>query len=401
MAIGAARVRVSILAAGLLFVLGCEKKDHGSHPTEVGANIVCPQLCQESDSLADALAFIEVPEDRLASSLASVSKRGELANPRQLAFANKLFSLRKSKDVELFKSLLSDDTRKQLDEPDDNKHMVHRYLKEIENGAFLYGQWDFRFFATFRSLTQDDLDMLGKNVSFAQTPTHIIIVYHFHRPNYMLIGDSCYLVEDGNSYRIVTETLLKDELPRVSKKEEPQGPKAYGIVSFKRDDDAYSRNLAWLYEWAVELTLDDSENNTFEIIKLTDVIAGEDPNLRPEIAKHVIVEQAVFAKYRYKELKFKFRIGNEAPGGNYSKYGQTLSGWDYTFSIASIGLANSMLFPGTNVTNVQAKERGGFIGSDLEFLSFETAKGNVLYRHRVVLRKTPVSSNAGAVKGSD
>jgi hypothetical protein len=237
--------------------------------------------------------------------------------------------------------------------------------------------------------------MLGKNVTFAQTPTHAVVFYHFHKPNHMLIGDSYYLIEDGNSYRIVTETLLKGELPPVVEKEESPDSKMYGIISFQQDDEAYSKKLGWQYQWAVELTLDDSENNTFEILKLTDVIAGEDPNLRPEIAKDVVVEPTVFAKYRYKELKFRFYVGSSPPGGNYSKYGQVLSGWHYSFSIASIGRAGTMLFPGTNVTNVQVHEKGGFTGSDLELVSFETAKGTIRYDHRVVLRKTPVVSGNG------
>lgn len=202
-----------MLAAVLLFVLGCERKGPGSAPTGATAETTCSSLYQRSDSLADALAFIEVPEDRRAASLASVSKRGELANPRQLVFANRLFSLRQSKDVELFRSLLSDGTRKQLDEPDNNRQMVRYRLREVENGTFLYGRDDFKFFAAFRALTPDDLDLLGRSVSFAQTPTHAIDFYHFHMPRHMLIGERHYLVEDGDSYRIVTETLLKGELP--------------------------------------------------------------------------------------------------------------------------------------------------------------------------------------------
>jgi hypothetical protein len=212
--VASVRVRITVPAGVLLLVLGCERKGPGSLPTDATAEIACSSLFQRSDSLADALAFIEVPEDRMAASLVSVSKRGELANSAQLAFANKLFRLRQSKDVELFKSLLSDETRKQLDEPDNNRQMVHYRLREVENGIFLYGRDDFKFFATVRTLTPDDLDLLGTSVSFAQTPTHIIVVYHFHRPNYMLIGDTCYLVEDGDSYRIVTETLLKGELQK-------------------------------------------------------------------------------------------------------------------------------------------------------------------------------------------
>jgi len=157
-------------------------------------------------------------------SLRSVSSRGQLANAGQLAFANKLLSLCQSRDTELFKSLLSDATRKELDGPDNNKQMVRYHLREIENGTFLYGQWDFKRFATFRPLTQDDLDRLSKHVSFAKRPTHAIHFFHFHKPNYMLIGTSTYLVREADSYRIVTGTLLKGELPSVAAEEDPSGP---------------------------------------------------------------------------------------------------------------------------------------------------------------------------------
>jgi hypothetical protein len=325
-------------------------------------------------------------------SLRSVSSRGQLANAGQLAFANKLLSLCQSRDTELFKSLLSDATRKELDGPDNNKQMVRYHLREIENGTFLYGQWDFKRFATFRPLTQDDLDRLSKHVSFAKRPTHAIHFFHFHKPNYMLIGTSTYLVQEADSYRIVTGTLLKGELPPVAAEEDPSGPKTYGIISFEQDDEAYSVVNAWRYVWTVELALEESENYTFALIKLTDAIEGEDPDLHPEIAEDILIAQEVFAKYRYKELKFRFWVGDNAPDGNYSRHGRRLSGWSYGFSIASISRSSSMLFPGTSMTNVQIRQEGGFVGSDLEFLSFETEEANVRYRHRVVLRKTPLVS---------
>ena len=203
-------VQVSvILVVGFLLGQGCQRKEQQRQPNDAAADVVCPQLYQSSDSLADALAFIEVPEDRMESSLASVTRRGRLANDQQRVFANRFFSLRQSRDTGLFKSLLSDVTRRQLDEPDNSRQMVRYHLKEVENGTFLYGEWDFKFFAAFHTLTQDELDALAEHVSFARPPTHTITFYHFHKPNSMLIGTRNYLIQDGNSYRIVTETLQK------------------------------------------------------------------------------------------------------------------------------------------------------------------------------------------------
>jgi hypothetical protein len=190
-----------------LFGQGCERKEQESQPNDAPANIVCPELYQGTDSLADALAFIEVPEDRMESSLASVGKKGRLAEGGQLALANKLFSLRQSRNAELFKSLLSDATRRELDGPDDSKQMVRHHLQEIEDGTFLYGEWDVKFFVTFHALTQEELDTLAEHVSYSQPPTHSFTFYHFHKPNSMLVGTRIYLIPDGDSFRIVTETL--------------------------------------------------------------------------------------------------------------------------------------------------------------------------------------------------
>lgn len=382
------KIRVCILLTGFLLVQGCEKGNRENDAVD----IVSPRLYQGTDSLDGALAFIEVPEDRMESALRSVSREGaQLAGPRQLAFANKLLSVSESRDTELFKSLLSDATREELDGPDNNRQMVRDHLREIEDGTFLHGQWDFKRLATFRPLTQDDYDLLAKHVSFANRPTHVIHFYHCHKPNNMLIGTSTYLVEEADSYRIVAETLLRGELPPVAAEERPSGPKAHGIVSFEQDDEAYSKQVAYRYSWAVELALDESENHAFAIIKFTDVIEGEDPGLHPEIAEDVLVAEEVYAKYRYEQLKFKFRVGDNAPGGNYSRHGRRLSGWSYVFSIANFGHGGHMLFPGTSMTNVQIRQEGGFAGSDLEFLSFETEEANVRYRHRVVLRKAPIA----------
>ena len=48
------------------------------------------------------------------------------------------------------------------------------------------------------------------------------------------------------------------------------------------------------------------------------------------------------------------------------------------------------------MTNIQARQEGGFVGSDLELLSFETSSGDIRYRHRVVLRKTPIAETSNS-----
>jgi len=51
-----------------------------------------------------------------------------------------------------------------------------------------------------------------------------------------------------------------------------------------------------------------------------------------------------------------------------------------------------MFFPGMDITNVQLNKQGGFDGSDLELISFETSKEGVKYKNRVILRKEQISS---------
>ena len=47
------------------------------------------------------------------------------------------------------------------------------------------------------------------------------------------------------------------------------------------------------------MSLDESEDNTFEILKLTRVVSGQvDAALAPNIIKQVLVKESMFEKYR-------------------------------------------------------------------------------------------------------
>jgi hypothetical protein len=348
-------------------------------------------LYQGSDSLSEALAFIEVPDDRMESTLSSVSKRGELPDQGQLAIANKIISLRESKDADLFVSLLSDGTKDKLTD-DNNKRMLHYYIRAIKEGTFLDAEEGSKFFATIRGFTDEDRDKLKKHISFPETPTHIITVFHFDKPMYMLTGTNLYLLEDKGSYKVVTETLLQGELPDAEPQQNLQTPQ-YGIVSFEQNDDAYSESGIWKYQWKVEVSPGETMSNNFEMLKLTEIISVQGHNdIHPSVARQVLVKDDVFDKYKYKQLKFMFRVGDQGLKDNVSEYGQQLSGWDCGMSIASIGSSTWMHFLGADITNVKVNKNGGFAGSDLEFISFETEKDGVKYRNRVVLRKTPVDT---------
>jgi len=385
-------ISATICAVIFLLLPGCQRKDRQSRPTETGDEIVCPMLYQESESFVNALKFIEVPEDRLETSISSVRNRGELGSQSQLLFANKLFSLRKSGNVDMFVSMLSEGTKKQLNN-DNNKRMLHHYIREIKDKTFLYSEHDFKFFATFREFTQEDGEILKKHVSFSDTPSHIIQYFHFHKPKYMLIGSSFYLMEDNGSCKIVTQTLLHGELAAPAKNQMSSGRKEYGIVSFEQIDDAYTKANIWKYDWKIDLGLDQNLHNTFELLKLTEIISAQGhADIHPEIAKQVLLEGSVFEKYRYKQFEFRFRVGDRGPVDNLFKYGQRLSGWDYNISIGGFGTSSSMFFPGIDIANVRLNKQGGFNGSDLEFISFETTREAIKYKNRVILRKEQISS---------
>jgi len=355
-------------------------------------SIKSERLYQKQDSIRYALEFIGTPEELIDTTL--VGKRGQLASPQQLNFANKLFSVRKSKDVDMFISLLSDGTKKHLNDGN-NRRMLHQHIKEISAGTFLSGEEDFNFFATFRDFTDKDRDRLKKHVSFAEPPTHAIVYWHFSKN--MLLGSTLYLIEDKGSYKLVTDTLLSDPIVPVKKKQ-PTGPKEYGIVSFKQNDNAYTQRNIWKYEWDIELSAEVSENNTFQILKTTKVISGQ-ADLHPEIAVQKIIDESVIEKYKYKGLQLRFRVGDNQPNDSY-KYGQHLSAWSYGYSIASFGMSASMFLPGKEITNVKPNRQGHFVGSDLELLSFETSEGDIKYEHKVILRKddSPEAKSAALLR---
>lgn len=381
-----------IYLVAFFLLTGCQRKDDQSQPVGADEQIVCPLLYQGGGTFSDALAFIEVPDDRMEKTLSSVNKRGKLPDQNQLAIANKIISLRESKDIDLFVRLLSNGTKKKLTD-DNNKRMLHYYLRAIEEGTFLDAEEDSKFLATIRRFTDEDRDKLKKHVSFPETPTHIMTVYHFNKPAYMLIGTNLYLLEDKDSYKVVTETLLQSKLPDAGGLQQESRTQQYGIVSFEQNDNAYDRTGVWKYQWKVEVSPGETANNNFEMLKLTEIISVQGHNdIHPDVAGQVLVKYDVFDKYKYKQLKFMLRIGDQGVKDDFSKYGQTLSGLDCGLSIASIGLSTWMYFPGGDIKNIKINKDGSFNGSDLEFISFETEKDSVKYRTRVVLRKSPVDN---------
>ena len=162
----------------------------------------------------------------------------------------------------------------------------------------------------------------------------------------------------------------------------------YGIVAFEQAEDAYAKPNVWRYEWKIELDPDLSQDHTFELLKRTEIISVQGhADIHTGIAKQVLLETSDIEKFKDQQLKLTFRIGDEAPAEDFSNFGQTLSGWSYGISIGNIGTSNFMLFPGIDIAIIKINKEGGFIGSDLELISFDTKKEGVKYKNTVVLRK--------------
>ena len=219
---------VVILLCATIFSVpsGCGEKQQGKLPdnqtvterkTEEGEQPEGQQLMyelsslmlyQKHDSFKNALTFIDAPGEEYLDSIngALHDLPKELAKDQQLVLANKIFNLRINKGTDMLISLLSDGSKQNLDDCNNEKSMLHHYMRQIKSGTFLYGEYDGKFFATFCKLSTDFLDSLREGGVFPETPSHAIIYWHYHKPKTMLIGTTFYLIEDGQTYKLVTYT---------------------------------------------------------------------------------------------------------------------------------------------------------------------------------------------------
>ena len=171
-----------------------------------GAAPVDKQLYQGSTPVRSALAFIGAPQEEADKLLAMVERKGgKLAEGPALSLANQVFSLRRSRDVGLFRSLLSSGTKVVLEAPEDGMSMAHAMARQIEDGQFLHGDRDAKFFVTYRGLSENERAELrsDRSLMFPETPSACVVFYHYAEPRSMLIGTTFHLVEEGGTLRLV------------------------------------------------------------------------------------------------------------------------------------------------------------------------------------------------------
>ena len=151
-----------------------------------------------SYSIKNALEFIGVPQERLEKLTKSVE--GKLLDERQFAFSLTLFYSCQNKDVNKFKTLLSDGTKNALNEGDIYNSVVAA-IKNIEQGTFILCE-DRKFFVTIKDFSKQN--RLG--LEFPDKPTNIFIFYRYYGPKELLAGAQIYFIEDRNSFKIVFPT---------------------------------------------------------------------------------------------------------------------------------------------------------------------------------------------------
>ncbi len=384
---------IAIIFCVLIFIsTGCKKHDESySYDASIQyEDVVCPFLYQENDSLENALKFIEVPEAEYETYISYIQKEGELISGDSLKLANKYLNLGINKNPDFFISMLSKKTIKQLNNTKKNGYLA-RMINKIKEGTLF--KEDYKYLAVISKVSKELIESL-KKTNFTQMPTHRIIFYYFYRPKYMLIGSSVYFIEENNSYKIVTETISKDKLEELHKKAPQPKPRRqeYGVVLYEENVKAYEDEFDYKYNFEISVRPDDTVNNTFEMLKLSEIISGKNQtDIEPDIAKQVLMKEEIFEKYKFDKFSFRFLIGKSEP--RYDSYDQK-SIWTYNYSIGNSSVSSTFYFIGETISNLQIYKNADFLDSDLELMSFESDKDGVKYKNRVLLRKTPIEKTS-------
>ncbi len=238
---GARRVALAITVVLLLSSLACRREDGGAGNDGGEANSMGtagstvrsiasaePQtpdeaLYQANDSVRNALLFIAAPEERLDKYIEIVTRvqrgmRYELAEGRQLDFANRFVALRHTRDGDSIIALLSEGARanlaeqrkssassRQADAAVSGEGIIGHLMSDIENGELFEEDSDeTRFFAVFSEMSQEMLAYFAeRGIAFTERPTHAMLCYHYYKPKTMLTARTHYLIERDGGYRLV------------------------------------------------------------------------------------------------------------------------------------------------------------------------------------------------------
>lgn len=378
----------TIAACVLILFCGCEEPD--TEKDYAGKDIVCDNLYQ-GDSIEDAVTFLGTPDEARKSSLRTIERRGKLASGEELKFANRVFDLRRSRNTENFSVLLSQKMRSEIGK--DN--FLDRAIGSIKDGHFIYyecedgfhGNCDAKFLATFGEVSENPAKG-SKYFYFPQVPTHQLLFYHFHNPNYMTIGTTFHLIQEDGDYKIVEGFIRDMEMPESDKRVRVVPVVTSGIE--KKDIDKWSDKS--YDQWHIGLTEADNKNNIIEIVKTVKVTSGE-KELDHNKAEELVVDYDSFKKYVevWDDVRFKFSLLIKLKSEN--SYGTDTGGLSYIFRIASGSITSTLKYPGMKISDVSIKEKSAFVNGEMELLTFDSiGKAGTVYRNRVLVRLTKKGS---------
>lgn len=378
----------------LVLICGCEDSGVEVDQSYASEDVVCDNLYQKSDLLEDAIAFIGVPEDVRKSRLSSVERRGKLVSGKELEFANRLFKVGRSRSVEDYTALLSKKMQKVMAVNDKESFLVNR-IPTIKEGHYLYteceddfyGKCDAKFLVTFGEVDKGAFEG-AKNLYFPEMPTHQFVFFHFHKPNYMLIGSTHYVVKEGGDYKLVVESLKNIDMP-ASPKRVRVLPVTVSRVEKKTVYDHFGKSCE---QWHIGLTEGDNKNNIIEIVKTLRVIKGE-KKLESDQVEEVLVDYDAFEKYAkvWEDVRFKFAVAIERKSEK--SYGPDTGGLTYIFHIASGSKTATLMYPGMKVSGVKLSDEGVFVEGEMELFLFDSVGGDgTVYRNRVFVRLTAKGS---------
>ena len=377
------------VAAVFALLLGCEESGLEVDQSYASEDVVCDNLYQ-GESTEEAIVFIGVPEDARKSRLGSIEGSGKLASKKELEFANKVLKVGRSRSVEDFTSLLSK-RMQEIMRTGDKESVLWERVHLIKEGHYLdssceedfHGRCDAKFLVMVDKLDKNPAEG-HRHLHFPEIPTHKFTFFHFHKPNYMLIGSTVYMVEEGSDYKIVVESLKDIDMPAYPKMVRVLPVTVSGIEK----KTAYEYFGKPCEQWHVALTDADNKNNIIEIVKTSRVIKGE-KKLEDDQAKEVVVDYEEFEKYAkaWDDVRFKFSAAIE-PKSEHS-FGLDIGGFKYIRHIASGSIAGDLKYPGMEITGVSVKEKGAFINGELELFTFDSLGADgVVYRNRVFVRLT-------------
>ena len=159
---------------------------------------VDPALFNKSNSVKDALIFVNTPDVKIEKTIKSV--KGTLASGDILNFANIILEARKNNDTNKFENLLSDVAKVNINKSEFAKGII----ESIKHGEFLYKNEAERFFVTTENVSDEEYNRMNNEyMSMPEKPVLKLTFYHFNKESNYLIGTGLYLIKEKSDYKIV------------------------------------------------------------------------------------------------------------------------------------------------------------------------------------------------------